>query len=193
MSTRTIFRSIAVLAALIAVASCAGKKSDPLEDAIVAKLQEQNPTLERFEITRLESESSVTLGSELARRESIFRTKAKDAGKKAAMYREKNMMVNAKKNGNIQKEAQETLDRFATYRENHAAQLDSVVYNIFRMDGFGRTTDKARIEVKDYYVSVSPSGEVLAIVAPDANPHKNMGRVIPGYFTEILGEEEETE
>lgn len=193
MSTRTIFKSIAALAALIAVASCAGKKSDPLGDAIVAKLQEQNPTLERFEITRLEFDSSVTLDNELFRRESVFRTKEKDAGKKAAMYREKDMKVNAKKNENIQKETQDILERFATYREVHAAQLDSVVYNIYSMDGFGRTTDRVRIDVEDYYVSVSTSSEVLAIVAHNANPHKSMGRVIPGYFTEILGKEEETE
>ena len=175
---------------MIAVASCAGKKSDPLEDAIVAKLQEQNPTLERFEITRLEFDSSVTLDNELFRRESVFRTKEKDAGKKAAMYREKDMKVNAKKNENIQKETQDILERFATYREVHAAQLDSVVYNLFRMDGFGRTTDKAEVEVKNYYVTVSPSVEVFAIVPPDGNPYRNMGKVIPGYFTEILGREE---
>lgn len=190
MKTGTILKSIIASAALFIVFSCTGKKSDPLADAVVAKIQEQNPAVESFEITRLEFQSAVTLDSELARRESIFRTKEKDAGKKAAMYREKDMKVNAKKNENIQKEAQETLERFATYREVHAAQLDSVVYNLFRMDGFGRTTDKAEVEVKNYYVTVSPSVEVFAIVPPDGNPYRNMGKVIPGYFTEILGREE---
>lgn len=192
MSKRITFPTILVTL-LFSFASCTSKDESPLRQAIVDKVEETNPYIESFFITKLQVESSVTLADELARRQSIFNGKAKHYGKEAEKYRRKNMPVNAKKNADKQKEALAVIDRFNAYHEAHAAQMDSVIYFILRMNGFGYSVDETKIEIEDYYVTASPTGVIYSIQSPQGNPVLHMGVTIPNYFTEILGHEPEGE
>lgn len=177
---------MAVAMAIVTISGC-GRTSNPLEQAIVENIKETNPDVADFEVSELLLENTVTLEKELTRRQCIFINKEKSYRQKAESYVSKNMRVNASKNDSIARSAAEILQRIEAYRETHTAQMDSVIYYVFRMKGIGHNNVGLKIDVKDYYVTVSPTEEVFAVLPPRSNPYKGMGKVIPGYFTEILG------
>lgn len=162
------------------------EKTNPLREAIVDKVKETNPDVEYFNVSRLETVSAITLDNELARRRGIFESKVKAYDRKARDFRRKGMQVNAADMTAKSREAADVVERFVAYRDDHSAQLDSVLYFVMKMDGFGYTSARMKIDVKGYYVTIGANGKVITILPPDGNPVQGMGVMIPNYKTEIL-------
>ena len=181
-----LFRLLAACCAALAIAGCGSGKGNPLNNAIADMMVEQNADVESFTVYKLTPQEEVTLSQELGRRQKLFVTKEKTYRKKAEGYAKKGMKLNAEKNEEICRSTEEILSRIEAYKSEHAAQMDSVIYTVYRMDGCAKTFDKQKIEVRDYYVNVSPDGKVLAVRPSTENPYQHMGSAIPGYVEEIV-------
>ena len=176
---------VATVASLALIVSCADR--NPLYPAIEQAVIDSNPTLQSFYVTKLDLESQVTLADELNRRQSLFAGKEKAYAKAAEKYKQQNMPNNFAKNENERQEAAAVLERIGEYRANHGAQMDSVIYYVYRMSGYGYSADKAKVTVDNNYVIVSPVREVLSVQPSNGNPYTGMGTAIPGDLTEIIG------
>lgn len=185
-----LFRLLAACCAALAIAGCGSGKGNPLNNAIADMMVEQNADVESFTVYKLTPQEEVTLSQELGRRQKLFVTKEKTYRKKAEGYAQKGMKLNAEKNEEICRSTEEILSRIEAYKSEHAAQMDSVIYTVYRMDGCAKTFDKQKIEVRDYYVNVSPDGKVLAVRPSTENPYQHMGSAIPGYVEKIVADEE---
>ena len=181
-----LFKLLAAGFAALAIAGCGSGKENPLNNAIADMMVEQNADVESFTVYKLTPQEEVTLSQELGRRQKLFVTKEKTYRKKAEGYAAKGMKLNAEKNEEICRSTEEILSRIEAYKSEHAAQMDSVIYTVYRMDGCAKTFDKQKIEVRDYYVNVSPDGKVLAVRPSTENPYQHMGSAIPGYVEEIV-------
>lgn len=181
-----LFRLLAAGFAALAIAGCGPGKGNPLNNAIADMMVEQNADVESFTVYKLTPQEEITLSQELGRRQKLFVTKQKTYRKKVEEYKAKGMKKNVAKNEEILRSTEDILSRIEAYRSEHAAQMDSVIYTVYRMDGCAKTFDKQKIEVRDYYVNVSPDGKVLAVRPSTENPYQHMGSAIPGYVEEIV-------
>ena len=184
---------IGIALAVMTLASCSTEEKDPVRAAVMDKIMEDNPQLVRFDFTSFEKAKDVTLAEELNRRESLFKTQEKTFGKKAAEYAGKGMKNNVKKNKDKAEAATAIISRIGAYRSAHAAQLDSVIYSIYKFSGAGKTSDGVKIIAEDQCVTLSPSGAVYKLQSAGGNPCKGMGIAIPGYLEEIIGRADITE
>ena len=180
---------IAVLAGCFFSTGCADR-TDPVKEAIINKVKDTNPDVEVFTLNTTEQTQAVSLKDELERRRALFVTKEKACRKAVDKYVKANMQTNASIQTEKRQEAEDIIARIDAYRDKHAASLDSTLYYVVKFSGSGRTYDKAKIEVKDYFVTVTPDGKVLSLIPAGGNPYQRMGSTIPGYFTEILGRKE---
>ena len=181
-----LFRLLAAGFAALAIAGCGSGKGNPLNNAIADTMVKQNADVESFTVYKLTPQEEITLSQELGRRQKLFVTKQKTYRKKVEEYKAKGMKKNVAKNEEILRSTEDILSRIEAYRSEHAAQMDSVIYTVCRMDGCAKTFDKQKIEVRDYYVNVSPDGKVLAVRPSTENPYQHMGSAIPGYVEEIV-------
>ena len=178
---------IGIAVAVVMLAACGGAEKDPVRAAVMDKIMEENPSLVKFDFNTVEQVKDVTLAEELSRRESLFRTQEKTYGKKAAEYAKKQMKNNAAKNESKRRAVSEILSRIEAYRTSHAAQLDSVVYSVYKFSGEGKTADGVKIIAEDQSVNIAPDGTVYKLQSAGGNPYKGMGIAIPGYKEEIIG------
>lgn len=182
---KTGFFAAAALAVLAAVVfSCADR--NPLYPAVEQAVIDSNPTLQSFYVTSLKLESSVTLDDELNRRQSLFAGKEKTYAKAAEKYKRQNMPNNYAKNEEERQKAAATLERIDEYRKDHEAQLDSIIYYVYRMSGYGYAADKTKFQANNNYVSVTPENKVLSIQPADGNPYTGMGVTIPDYHKKVV-------
>lgn len=183
-----ILKLFAACCAALAIIGCGSGKGNPLNNAIADMMVKQNADVESFTVYKLTPQEEVTLSQELARRQKLFATKEKTYRKKVEEYKAKGMKKNAAKNEEILRSTEDILSRIETYRSGHSAQMDSVIYTVYRMDGCAKTFDKQKMEVRDYFVNVSPEGAVLSIRPSTDNPYQHMGSAIPGYVKEIVAD-----
>ncbi len=176
--------------AALVLAGCGAGKDSPLNNAIAEFMVGQNADVESFTVYTLAAEKDVTLAEELDRRQKLFVTKEKTYRKKVEEYAAKGMKRNAAKNEEILRSTESILSRIEAYKSEHAARMDSVIYTVYRMDGCAKTTDKQKIELRGYYVNVSPEGAVLAVRPSTDNPYQHMGSAIPDYAERIVAGEE---
>lgn len=180
-------RLFAAGVAALTIAGCSSGTDNQLAGTVSDIMVKENADIESFTVYTLTPETEVTLGQELDRRQKLFVTKEKTYRKKVEEYTAKGMKRNAEKNEAVRASAEQTIARLEAYKAEHIATLDSIVYTIFRLDGCGKTYEKQKIELRDYYVNVSPEGAVLAVQPSTGNPYQHMGTTIPGYKELVAG------
>lgn len=177
----------AVFAALLAF-SCGSEVKDPVREAVKEKVFAANPGMQAFTFTTFEKTGDVTLAGELSRRKALFVTKERVHAQKAAEYAAAKMKANAAKNEGLRKEAADVLKRIEDYTAAHAAQMDSVIYSIYRFGGTGKAADGSKVLAEGWYATVAPDGRVYKIQPAGSKPETGMGIAIPGYVEDIIGQ-----
>lgn len=173
-----------IASCLAAFSSCSQPEVNPLKDAIVKKVIEVNPGMKTFTVTQINKEFDVTLANELDRRQALFETKSRVESKLAAKYHKKRMPVNERKHLEEQKIAGKIIDAIEEYRTVHSSQLDSIIYHVLSIKGYGEMEDGSVVSNAEMLISISPNLHIFNMVpskGEGSNVYKGMGVAIPGY------------
>ena len=178
---------ISVVAAFAALSfqSCSQPKSDPLKEAIVQGVMAANPDVKSFTVSEVTKVSDVTLEDELGRRTALLETKLKAETRLAEKYANVSMRTNEKRHAEAKDRTAAILEALGSYKEEHTAQLDSIVYSIFEFKGYGTKENGSSVKNVDMVVAVTPDMKTYNIIpagGSNSNVHKGMGRAIPGYM-----------
>ena len=177
------------MALAAALAACADKSKDPhllaLENEIISRLGEgTNVTIEVF--TRIDS---TTFGEELKYRREVFDLRLQQNMRLLEKYKAGGLVNSAVAKRNAINHDHEVIAGLAEMERTLEPILGNVAYYDYCFSGTAKKKG-AKSVYKDYYVSITPEGEVVSI---DSNPktlHKTLGRLIPGYLELVKNDEE---
>ena len=185
-------RFLIILAAAAALVACGGapKASDPVQDALEARIKALTSEDAKVTFYKFEKVDSTTFAQELAYRKGQFELRLSQNEKFYKEYKSKNMANNMAKKAAAIEGDKRVLAGFEAIEAAIADKLESVAY--YDCCFSGKAVGSAgETDFNDYYASITPEGEVLSIEPTTKGLHKSLGRVIPGYTELVKGGEEE--
>lgn len=188
-------RFLIILAACAALASCGGspKVSDPIQDALEARIKALTTEDAKVTFFKFEKVDSTTYAQELAHRKGQFELRLKQNEKFYEEYKAKNMSNNMAKKAAAIEGDKRVLAGFEALEAAIADKMESVAYYDYCFSGKAVSKEAGETDFNEYYASITPDGEVLSIEPSTKGLHKSLGRVIPGYTELVKGGEEEEE
>jgi len=182
MNTSTLKIAVISILTIAGAHGCASPEPDPLNDALVAKVMEINPSLNSFKVYSVALTDTVTLSDELDRRTALFRTKLSVENKLAAKYKSENKPKNMTRHLEAARKAESILAALDAYRAGHGASMDSTLYYVYSFRGFGETIDGAEVSDAPMRATVTPDLKVYNLHPEGkSNIYRGMGVAIPGY------------
>ena len=182
-------KSLIIAAALVLAAACTPEKDAfqlALENAIAEKYGEG--TKVRIEIC--ERVDSTTFGQELEYRQKVFDLRLAQNQKLLVKYRDQGKPNAAQMKREAILHDNQVIEGLARMHDELGAKLDEIAYYDYRFSG-RVTLNGSSKELKDYYATVTPEGEVMNFDAHQKYLHKPMGHIIPGYVELVKGDDSE--
>jgi len=172
------------LAVLMTVASfvfsaCAGSHSKEKE-AVSAKIVETMGEVKNLKFNTFEQIGQTTIGEEVEMRINLFKTKLEQDQKFYDMYSAGGVLGKASQKKAAIERDQLHLTQLDSIRNTLGAKLNEIAYKDYKFSAVGTLKD-SKLEAKDWYAAISPSGEVLSLVQDSKKLHRGLGVTIPGY------------
>ena len=185
-------RFLLILAAAAALVACgnAPKVSDPLQDALEAKIKALTSEDAKVTFFKFEKVDSTTFAQELAHRRGQFELRLSQNEKFYGEYKAKGMQNNMDKKAKAIANDKRVLEGLSTIEESLEGRMDDVAYYDFCFSGKAESKD-GQTDFTDYYASITPEGEVLSVEPSTKGLHKSLGRVLPGYTELVKGSDGE--
>lgn len=175
-------KNLVSVALACALAACGGKQASPVEAAITEKVSAQLGELKSIYFESLELVDSTTFGEELARRRNVLDIRYKQNLKLAKDYEAA---------GKVRNELKKRED--AANDLKHLEGLAELERRITEHDSLGVTeayiykfcakanTDAGWTDIKDMFIAITPSYEIVGMDYKKEGVLKGTGRLIPGY------------
>ena len=185
-----------IAASLLLLASCGGKTSDPVHEAIKGEIMgNMDQQFSDVSIIKVEMIDSTTYRTELDRRKNAFALK-RDADSNLLI---KYMTEGKRKNAEIKTESYRKdlviLQGLDSLEVALADILDDVAYYDYRFSADAKGQGM-NMQFRNAYISITPDGRVISMTSERSDLHKSAGRVIPGYLELLKGsgaDDEETD
>ena len=182
-------KSFIFAAALVLAAACTPEK-DPFQLALENAIAEKYGEGTKVRIEICERVDSTTFGQELAYRQKVFDLRLAQNQKLLTKYRDQGKPNAAQKKREAILHDNEVIAGLAQMSETLGAKLDEIAYYDYCFSG-RVTLNGSSKELKDYYATVTPEGEVMNFDAHQKYLHKPMGHIIPGYVELVKGDDSE--
>ena len=181
--------AVSVAAALAGV-SCGNPQSNPLVEAVKAKVAETvKGNAADVRINSIELIDSSALGPELSRCKDLFSLKIKRETELYDKYLGNGQRSAAQAKRAVIAKAQQNYEGIEALEQRLAASKDSIIAYHYRLAGRARNADGGSVIFNEAYVAVTPDGRVLTLVTDRRDLGKVVRHAIPGYM-ELLGAEE---
>jgi len=173
---------IFTIAAAVLLASCAGQQTDPVEEALRQEICFNMPqAFNNVSFATIELVDSTTFGQELDKRVKLFELKAKVEAEYAESYLAQGKRKNAEVKTESVKYCQEVLAALDSLRGALGSRIDDVAYYDYVFSARAAGKD-GNMEFNQSWASITPSYEVIGLASKQADVHKGLGKVIPGYL-----------
>ena len=176
------FFSLAALlmaASALLLSSCTSKYASE-KAAVSAKIAETMGEVQNLTFNTFEQIGQTTIGQEVEMRIDLFKTKLEQDQKFYDMYTAGGVLGKASQKKTAIERDQLHLTQLDSIRNNLGAKLNEIAYRDYKFSAVGKVKD-SKLEAKDWYAAISPSGEVLSLVQDPKKLHKGLGVTIPGY------------
>lgn len=173
------FLVAALLLAAAAVSSCKDE-FEAQKSAVSAKIVETMGEVQNLKFNTFEQLGQTTVGREIEMRTDLFKTKLEQDQKFYDMYSAGGILGKAAQKKRAIERDQLHLTQLDSIRNTLGSRLDDVAYTDYKFSAVGTLKD-GKLEAKDWYAAISPSGEVLNMVQDVKKLHRGLGVTIPGY------------
>ncbi|MBR1575893.1 MAG: hypothetical protein IJ654_05515 [Bacteroidales bacterium] len=174
--------SVAVLTAASILFFCAcNTRFAGEKQAVADKISETMGDVQKLTFNTFEQVGQTTVGEEIEMRINLFKTKLEQDQKFFDMYTAGGVLGKASQKKDAIERDQLHLTQLDSIRNVlSAAQLGAIAYKDYKFSATGTLKD-SKLEARDWYAAITPSGEVLSLVQDPKKLHRGLGVTIPGY------------
>ena len=148
--------------------------------AVAAKIAETMGEVQGLKFNTFEQVGQTTVGQEVEMRTNAFKTKLEQDQKYYDMYSAGGVLGKASQKKAAIERDHLFLTQLDSIRNSLGAKLNESAYTDYKFSAVGKLKD-SKLEAKDWYAAISPSGEVLSLVQDPKKLHRGLGVTIPGY------------
>ncbi len=176
---KKLFPVAAMLLTALFCLSCDGKYVEEKE-AVKAKIVETMGEVQSLTFNTFEQIGQTTVGEEVEMRIDLFKTKLEQDQKFYDMYSAGGVLGKASQKKDAIERDRLHLTQLDSIRNTLGEKLNEIAYKDYKFSAVGKLKD-SKLEAKDWYAAISPSGEVLSLVQDPKKLHRGLGVTIPGY------------
>lgn len=184
-------RTLALLLAALALSACGSKfDKDPIAQALTTHILASAPQCCHFMLTELRLVDSTDFATEFAHREEVFKRQIEKNETLYVRYKTEGQPKNAALKLQAMKNGVRILMGIDSLRKSMEANLSQTAYYDYQFSGH-LTKGRQSADYNGWWFTITPSGEVLVVVADRKDLHKSGGKAIPGYLELLKGESQE--
>ena len=184
-------KRVLLFLALAAVTACSGKyDNDPVAQALTTHILASSPEGCKFMLTELQKVDSTDFATEFDHRKEVFNRQIAKNEELYVRYKTDGQPKNAALKLQAMKNGVRILMGIDSLRNAMEASLSQTAYYDYRFSGH-LTRGRQSADYNDWWFTITPSGEVLVVVADRKDLHKSGGKAIPGYMELLKGESQE--
>lgn len=174
------FSLVAALLVSLALFSSCKDEYEAQKAAVSAKIIETMGEVQNLNFSSFEPIGQTTIGKEIEMRTDLFKTKLEQDQKFFDMYQAGGILGKAAQKKRAIERDQLHLTQLDSIRNSLGGRLEEIAYTDYKFSAAGKLKD-SKLEAKDWYVAISPTGEVLNMVPDPKKLHRGLGVTIPGY------------
>ncbi|MBR1872876.1 MAG: hypothetical protein IJ795_06700 [Bacteroidales bacterium] len=175
-------RIIAAAFAALALAACSeSPEYTPLEEAVLSHIKARVGPEATFKVTKIVKADSLTTGQLYEQRIKAFKVKKDQDTKYYEKYKAKKMEANAEKHKKGMEKDALILKGLEEMRPAIEAKSSEIVCYDYTVSGSAEDKDVVTV-FEDFWVAISPEGEVLSTNHTRRGLHKGFGKFLDGYI-----------